>query len=181
MRPTSRSGENECTCIAPWIRPALDTAVAWALYTQKERGLANPAEYLIRRLVEGDDPPDDFLKLAQMSWEQWRVCASRDYLETQSRSVVLAEDARHACRFWQKYYGQRWPGDLPCRGWSYGDCHCCSRLEPLLSLSLPAGSACVGDSTAIENRCAAGAALAVSGFLPGTYRPARFAVAPLAH
>lgn len=51
--------------------PSLAIAVAWALYVGQESGLANPAGYLIRRLTGGDDPPEDFLKLTRMSWEQW--------------------------------------------------------------------------------------------------------------
>lgn len=94
--------------------PPPDVAVAWALYVRQESGLANPAGYLIRRLLGGDDPPADFLALARMSWEQWRVCAAAAYLQGRGYGAVLAEVLDDGLlRLWQAYYGQAPPGELP--------------------------------------------------------------------
>lgn len=92
----------------------LDLAVAWALYVGQESGLANPAGYLIRRLLGGDDPPPELLALARMSWEQWRVCATSVYLRGQGYGAVLPEAVDDGLlRLWQAHYGQAPPGKSP--------------------------------------------------------------------
>ncbi|MDT8307664.1 MAG: hypothetical protein RRC07_17150 [Anaerolineae bacterium] len=93
--------------------PTLAMAVTCALYAQKESGLANPAGYLIRRLTSGDQPPDDFLQLSQMSWEQWRVCAAAVCLHARGSRPSAHIWKEPGFRCWAMHYGRVHPDELP--------------------------------------------------------------------
>lgn len=56
-------------------RPGLEEAVAWTLYALQQDSLERPVSYVISRLCRDDPPPLDYLQIASLSWEQWRVYA----------------------------------------------------------------------------------------------------------
>jgi hypothetical protein len=91
----------------------LEQAVSWTLYAGQQSGLENPAGYLVRRLVTGDAPPPAFLRLARLSWEQWRAYAAACYLDGPDalRLSPFAGDEEFA--HWRAHYGTRHPDDLP--------------------------------------------------------------------
>jgi hypothetical protein len=89
----------------------LDVAVAWTLYSLQEPGLENPAGYLVRRLRAGDAPPPTFLRLAHMSWEQWRAYAAACYLAPQADLTSFTADV--AFVQWRAQYGAFRPDELP--------------------------------------------------------------------
>lgn len=91
----------------------LEQAVSWTLYAGQQSGLENPAGYLVRRLVTGDAPPPAFLRLARLSWEQWRAYAATCYLDGPDapRLSLFAGDEEFA--HWRAHYGAHHPDDLP--------------------------------------------------------------------
>lgn len=54
----------------------LEEVVAWYLYAEREPGLDYPERYMMKQAAAGNTPPEQFLQLAQLSWERWRVFAS---------------------------------------------------------------------------------------------------------
>lgn len=94
--------------------PTLAEAVAWTLYARRQPGLASPAGYLVRRLAGGDPPPAAYLRLARLSWEQWRAYAAACYLGGPALSDFAADEA---FALWREQYGAGHPDDLP---WAVG-------------------------------------------------------------
>lgn len=90
---------------------SLEQVVAWTLYALQEPGLDNPAGYLVRRLRAGDASPPTFLRLARMSWEQWRAYAAACYLVAPNGPLLFAGD--EAFIYWREHYGAFRPADLP--------------------------------------------------------------------
>lgn len=85
--------------------------VAWYLYAIGQKGLSKPpVNMTIARAQDGVQPPQKYLKLAQLSWELWRCYACLLVLEPSTRAAF---DQAPAYEIWMRQYGRYHPDDLP--------------------------------------------------------------------
>ena len=93
---------------------SLEAIVAWYLYALNEDGLQSPDKFMMKQAVAGESPPDDFLVMAQLSWELWRTYAVAwqlyDWLEDEKFDVFT--QLPHFSR-WRDLYANVLPEHLP--------------------------------------------------------------------
>lgn len=91
--------------------------VAWHLYAARQSNLEQPTAYVVARALAGDRPPQPFLDLANMSWQQWRSYALVAYLSSQrlldldSAGMAFLRSADF--QLWAELYGGTSPEHLP--------------------------------------------------------------------
>lgn len=92
----------------------LEEVMAWYLYAEREPGLDYPERYMIKQVVAGHRPPEQFLQLAQLSWEQWRVFALVWLTNSRNENGILDELTKLPLfTVWCDVYGGMAPEALP--------------------------------------------------------------------
>lgn len=94
-------------------RPSLEEAVAWVLYALQQDGLERPVSYVISRLCGNDPPPLDYLQMASLSWEQWRVYAWAWHAQSLSQTAFERFSSLPLFTQWGEIYATLPLDDLP--------------------------------------------------------------------
>jgi hypothetical protein len=84
----------------------LEAVLAWYLYAEREEGLEHPIRYMIKQASRGEPPPEQFLALAELSWEQWRTYAAASHLRSRFNSDAMEDILRMPLvSVWEDIYG----------------------------------------------------------------------------
>ena len=92
----------------------LEEIMAWYLYAEREPGLDYAERYMMKQAAAGQRPPAQFVQLAQLSWEQWRVFAVVWWLQEWIETDVVDRFSRVPLFvIWGDVYGEVGRAGLP--------------------------------------------------------------------